>query len=136
MRRVPPFFLGFLAFNNIVRGTIHCFAPDGGAHSIAGLDLSTNAQTILSLFAEMGFHQLALALFQIFVLVFRRDLLVIALALQAVETAFGVFNLLFWRTLPVEVPGAYFNTALLPVLLAVLAMAVLGERRPALSSQT
>ncbi|MBV9045218.1 MAG: hypothetical protein JO294_08860, partial [Alphaproteobacteria bacterium] len=57
MRRIPVIVLAFFALLNIGRGCIHAFAPDGGAHSIAGLDLSTNAQTILSLFAGLGFHQ-------------------------------------------------------------------------------
>ena len=54
MRRLPPIVLALFALINLARGSIHAFAPDGGAHSIAGLDLSTNARTILSLFARLG----------------------------------------------------------------------------------
>ena len=131
MRRFPSFVLAFLMVTNFVRGTIHAFAPDGGAHSIAGLNLSTNAQTILSLFAEMGFHQLAMGLFQLFVLIFRRDLVLIALALETVQTAFGVANLYFYRPFPVVVPGEAFNTLMLAVLMATLALAAASrERQP------
>ena len=126
--------LGLFALINLGRGGIHAFAPDGGAHSIAGLDLSTNAQTILSLFAGMGFHQIVMGAFQVFVLAWRRDLVLIALALQTVETALGVGNLYFYRTLPVVVPGEMFNTILLVLLVATMAVAGWMSRREAPSS--
>ena len=129
MRRIPFLVLAFFALTNLVRGSIHAFAPDGGAHSIAGLDLSTNAQTILSLFAEMGFHQIVMALFQLFVLIRRRDLILIALVLQTAETALGIGNLYFYRTLPVVVPGEIFNTGMLGLLIATLLIAWSNSRR-------
>lgn len=124
MRFVPMLVLGFMMLINFVRGAIHAFAPDGGAHSIAGLDITQNAQTILSLFATLGMQQIAMGLFQLFVLVFRRDLILIALALQTVETAFGVVNLYLYRTFPVVVPGAGFNAGILAVLTLATAIAV------------
>lgn len=129
IRRIAIAVLAWAAVTNFFRGFVHAFAPDGGAHSIAGLDLTTNAQTILSLFAEMGFHQLAMGLFQVFVLAFRRDLVVIALGLQTAETLFGVGNLYLWRPFPVVVPGEMFNGIMLAVLLATTALALAGEMR-------
>ncbi|MBL6853115.1 MAG: hypothetical protein ISS15_01700 [Alphaproteobacteria bacterium] len=129
MRFVPRAVLALFVLINVFRGCVHAFAPDGGAHSIAGLDLSTNAQTILSLFAGMGFHQLVMAGFQVFVLWKRRDLVTIALVLQTAEIVLGVANLYFYRTLPVEVPGMPFNVANLAILLVALAVAWQLERR-------
>jgi len=123
MRYVPRVVLGLMMLTNFGRGLIHAFAPDGGAHSIAGLDLSSARQTILSLFALMGFHQLVAAAFQLYVLAFRRDLVLLALVLQAAETLLGVVNLYFYRTLPVAVPGAPFNAAVLVVLAAAVLIA-------------
>jgi len=123
--------LALFALINTGRGCIHAFAPDGGAHSIAGLDLSTNARTILSLFAVMGFHQLVTALFQFFVLIWRRDLIVLALVLQGIETALGVFNLYFYRSFPVTVPGEAFNAVLLGVLAGALCVAAWNNRAAA-----
>lgn len=132
MRFVPIVVLAYCALTNIVRGCIHAFAPDGGAHSIAGLDLSANGQTILSLFAEQGFRQLVNAVFQIYVLTRRRDLIVIALSLQAAETVLGVSNLFFYRALPVTVPGMPFNAALAVVLVITLIVAfTTKEKAPA-----
>ncbi|MGA7871951.1 MAG: hypothetical protein WCA22_13775 [Candidatus Binatus sp.] len=130
MRYVPRVVLALMMLTNFGRGCIHAFAPDGGAHSIAGLDLSTARQTILSLFALMGFHQVVAGGFQLYVLALRRDLVLLALVLQMAETLLGVVNLYFYRTLPVAVPGAPFNAAVLVVLAgAVLIAAQEGRRR-------
>lgn len=124
MRLVPPIVLGLLTLLNFARGSIHAFAPDGGAHSIAGLDLTQGGQTILSLFAVMGFHQLVTGLFQLYVLVWRRDLVALALVLQTIETALNVANLYYYRTMPVHVPGAPFNAVILAVLVGTTALAL------------
>jgi hypothetical protein len=127
MRLVPMIVLGFMMLINFARGAIHAFAPDGGAHVIAGLDITQNTQTILSLFATLGLQQIVMGLFQLFVLVFRRDLILIALALQTVDTAFGVANLYFYRTFPLVVPGAGFNAGILAVLVMATAIALRQE---------
>ena len=124
---VPLIVLGLLALLNLARGSIHAFAPDGGAHSIAGLDLSQSRQTILSLFATLGFEQIVVGLFELFVVVLRRDLVAIALGLQLALTAAGVGNLYFYRTFPVLVPGAPFNVAVL-VVVAIAFLASLRTR--------
>jgi hypothetical protein len=131
MRLIPRVVLALMMLTNFGRGLIHAFAPDGGAHSIAGLDLSNARQTILSLFAVMGFHQLVAGGFQLYVLAFRRDLILLALILQTVETLLGVVNLYFYRTLPVAVPGAPFNAAVLVVLAIAILMAARDERHGA-----
>jgi hypothetical protein len=124
MRFVPIFVLALMMAINFARGAIHAFARDGGAHSIAGLDITQNTQTILSLFAVMGFHQIVMGLFQLYVLAFRRDLILLALVLQTLETAFGVANLYLYRTMPVVVPGVAFNAAVLAALLLATAIAL------------
>ena len=51
-----------LGLINLGRGGIHLFAPDGGAVSIAGLDVTPAPQTILFLFGSLGVGQIALGL--------------------------------------------------------------------------
>jgi hypothetical protein len=133
MRLVPRVVLALMMVTNIGRGCIHAFAPDGGAHSIAGLDISHATQTILSLFAILGFHQLVAGAFQFYVLAFRRDLVLIALVLQTAETLLGVVNLYFYRTMPVAVPGAAFNAALLAVLVITVYIAFRVETAPGIA---
>jgi hypothetical protein len=123
MRRLPIAVLALMALINIGRGAIHAFAPDGGAHSIAGLDLSANQPTILSLFATLGLSQIVKGLFEGWVVLFRRDLVALFLLMQVVDTALAMANLYFWRPFPVTVPGQPFNIALLVLQVATLALA-------------
>ena len=46
---------------NLFRGSVHLVKADGGAASIAGIDLSLNGEVILTLFATMGLTQLLIA---------------------------------------------------------------------------
>ncbi len=47
-------FLSLFSALTIVPGCIHTFAPDGGAGTIAGIDLSQNGRVIIALFAWAG----------------------------------------------------------------------------------
>jgi len=129
LRAIPVAVLALFALINLARGAIHAFAADGGAHSIAGLDLSTNRQTIIALFASLGFSQMVMGAFQAFVVLARRDLVWLFLALQTATTALGVANLYLYRPLPVTVPGQPFNLALLGVALIALALAIGAKQR-------
>ena len=113
MRTIPLIVLAVMGLINIGRGAVHAFAPDGGAHSIAGLDLSHDRATILSLFATLGLGQMAKGGFELWAVLARRDLVVLFLAMQVVDTLSAMTNLYLWRPLPVLVPGQPFNLVLL-----------------------
>jgi len=119
MRFIPTIVLALMGLINLGRGAIHAFAPDGGAHSIAGLEATP---TVLSLFATLGLSQMAKGLFELAVVARWRDLVPLFLAMQAVDTALAMVNLYVWRPLPVTVPGQPFNLVLLVVQLAALAL--------------
>ena len=121
---IPVMVLALMGLINIARGGVHAFAPDGGAHAIAGLDLSTNAQTILSLFATLGLTQMAKGAFELLVAARMRQLTALFLAMQLVDTALSMANLYFWRPFPVVVPGQPFNVALLVIQALALAIAL------------
>src|SRR5258708_5121115 len=131
LRAVPLIVLALMTVINLARGSVHAFAADGGAHSVAGLDLANGDQTILSLFAVLGLHQMALGLSELYVLVLRRDLLTIVLGYQLLLTIAGVANLYFYRTLPIPVPGAPFNAVLLVVIAAAFVAALTAESQRA-----
>jgi hypothetical protein len=124
MARFPALVLLLMAVINLGRGAIHAFSADGGAQSIAGLDLTHDRQTILSLFAVLGLGQMVKGAAQLFIVARRRDLVGLFLALQVADTALAVANLYLWRPLPVSVPGQPFNLLLLALQLAALAIAV------------
>ena len=131
MRTIPLAVLALMALINLARGSVHAFSADGGAHSIAGLDLTNGGQTILSLFAVIGLHQVALGLLELYVIAWRRDLLVVALGYQLLLTISGVVNLYLYRTLPVPVPGAPFNAGLLVIIAIAFVIALVSPSRPA-----
>jgi hypothetical protein len=56
-----------LAIVSTVRSMIHFLAPDGGAGSIAGLDLSRGAENIIFTFSLWGLSQLIYAFIQILI---------------------------------------------------------------------
>ena len=117
---------------NLVRGGIHTFAPDGGAHSIAGLELGEDSATILSLFATLGLQQIVFGLFELYAVARAPRFVTLLLALQTATTALALINLYAWRPLPVIVPGQPFNVALFALQLVALVIA-LTARRPAYS---
>jgi hypothetical protein len=135
LRAVPLVVVALMAIINLARGSVHAFAADGGAHSIGGLDLTSGGQTILSLFAVIGLHQIVLGLLELYVLIARRDLLALVLGYQLLQTISGVANLYFYRTLPVPVPGAPFNAAVLAVIAIAFVIALASRVRPAPSSR-
>lgn len=132
MRWIPRVVLGLVGLINIARGCIHAFAPDGGAHSIAGLNLGDQSATILSLFATLGLQQIVLGLFELYVAWRATQLITLFLALQTLTTAAALVNLYAWRPLPVIVPGQPFNIAMFALQLVALVIA-LAARKPAYS---
>lgn len=123
MTRIPLLVLALMALVNLGRGGVHAFAPDGGAHSIAGLDLTGDRQTILALFATLGLGQIVKGAFEAYAVLRRHDLVTLFLAMQTLDTALAMANLYLWRPLPVTVPGQPFNIALLVLQLAALLIA-------------
>ena len=123
LRWAPIGALALMAVVNIGRGSVHAFSPDGGSHSIAGLDLTHDRATILSLFATLGLSQITKGLFELWVVARQRSLVTLFLAMQALDTGLAMANLYLWRPFPVTVPGQPFNIALLVLQLAALAVA-------------
>ena len=110
--------LGLFVLNNLLRGGVHVFAADGGAATAAGLDLASSGGVVVSLFAAIGAMQMVVGGFEAFVLVRRRDLVTIALGVQAALSVTGVLVLQIWKPLPVPQ-----TIATVSLLLAVLAVA-------------
>lgn len=123
--RVALVVLALLGALNLVRGGIHLFAPDGGAGSIAGLDVSTNTQAILFLFAAIGILQMTFGLLDLFAVLRLRALVVPLLCLEALKTLAAILNAFFYRPPPVDIPGRWFALGVF----AVLASALLWEWR-------
>lgn len=126
----PPVYVFMLiAIVSTVRSLVHLLAPDGGAGSIAGMDLQVSgAGEVVFAFALWGSAQLVYALIQMVVAFRYRSLVPLMYVLLIVET---LLRMLVGHTKPVVFrhtpPGAIGNYVMLP--LAAL-MLVWSLRRP------
>jgi hypothetical protein len=84
---VSAYFLTLFSVLTIVPGCIHRFAPDGGAGTIAGLDLSQNGRVIIAVFAWAGATQIAFGLAALIVSLRYRSLVPLMLGLAIEDTA-------------------------------------------------
>jgi hypothetical protein len=114
------------------RSLVHLIAPDGGAHTIAGLALDvTGGPNIVALFGQWGASQLVLACLQWAVVLRYRFLVPGMLAIIVLEQ---LLRLLAGRLKPLVLdappPGAYGTYAVLGLGLVFLALALRQHPRP------
>ncbi len=128
----PLYLLILVASIGLVRSCIHIFAPDGGAGSIAGMNLNiTGADGVIFAFALWGAEQLIYALLQWIVILRYRSLVPLMWVMQFLET---LGRILVPRFKPVTFahtpPGAYQNDLYLILSVAMVALAIWsGSRR-------
>lgn len=119
----PPFyFLVLIAIISTLRSLIHIFAPDGGAGTIAGINVEVaGGSDLIAMFAQWGLSQLLLALLYWLVIWRYRALtpamLLVVVLEQALRIAAGQYKPLDVVTPP---PGAMGSELLLP--LAIIAL--------------
>jgi len=111
-----------LAIISTVRSLIHIFSPDGGAGSIAGINLAVDgAQGIIFAFALWGSAQLVYALIQLLISIRYRSLIPLMYLLLIIEV---LLRMLIGAIKPVELlhtpPGAYGNYLVLPLAFMML----------------
>lgn len=132
---VAAYLLTLFGVLTIVPGCIHAFAPDGGAATIAGLDLSQNGRLIVALFAWAGATQIAFGLAALVVSLRYRPLVPLMLALALVERTLHALNA--WTGIPAtghRPPEHYAVAIALPLLLLALALSL--RDRPRASRST
>lgn len=120
--RFSLLFLIVLTTVTTLRSLAHVFLPDGGANSIAGLDVSVDGgNNLIALFAQWGYTQLLLSVMMWFVIVFARSLVPFALLLQTLDWG---GRILVGLMKSVEVasppPGEIGSYVLLPICLVAL----------------
>lgn len=136
----PSHFSGFRAvrvllamymFVIVVRSCIHFFSSDGGANSIAGIDISVEGgDNIVAIFHQWGAMQLLLVIL-LYVLFFKYPGLTPLIALTLVIEP--IFRLISGKIMPVTAEGTPPGEALNGVsfyVLAVLFIASLIEKTP------
>ena len=124
--RIPFYVFALYAIVSLVRSCIHLLAPDGGAGSIAGMNLAVaGADGIIFAFALWGSSQLILALIQLLVVFRYRSLIPFMWLLLALEV---LLRELVGRMKPVTFahtpPGAIGNQLILPLAALMLALSL------------
>jgi hypothetical protein len=119
-------FLGLVALLTLGPALIHSFLPDGGTHSIAGLDLGERRAVVIGVFRWEGATQLALGLAMLAVAVRYRTLTPLFLVLTLIEH--GLMALQGWVIAPPadghHPPEHYGSLAVIPLALIFLTLSL------------
>ncbi len=131
--KLPFYALILIAAIGTIRSCIHIFSPDGGAGSIAGMDLSvTGAGEVIFAFALWGSEQLIYALLQWLVIFRYRSLIPLMWVVQLLEI---LGRMLVGRIKPVTFahtpPGQFGNYIILVLSVLMLTLSLWGGRKTA-----
>ena len=111
---------------SLFRSLVHMFSADGGAGSIAGLNMAVSgAEGIIFAFGLWGSSQLILALLQLLVLIQYRSLIPLMILLVILEVLFrmliGAIKPVYFASTP---PGAIGNWVMLGLGVIMLAWCI------------
>lgn len=128
--KLPAYLFTVIAIVSTVRSFIHLSAPDGGAGSIAGMDLSVSgAPGIIFSFALWGSAQVIYAFIQLVVAFRYRSLIPFMYLLHFIET---LLRMLVSHMKPVTFlhmpPGGYANYVMLPLAALMLVLSYRSSR--------
>ena len=129
--KLPVYVFALIAIISTVRSLIHLLAPDGGAGSIAGMDLAVaGASGIIFAFALWGSSQLIYALIQLVVIIRYRSLVPLMYVLLILEILLREF---VGHAKPVTFahtpPGEIGNYVFLPLAAIMLFLSLWSARR-------
>lgn len=129
--KLPFYAFALYAIVSAVRSCIHLLSPDGGAGSIAGIDLSVaGADGIIFAFALWGSSQLLFAMIQLLVVIRYRSLVPFMWLMLILE---GLLRQLVGMMRPVTFthtpPGAIGNQVVLPLATLMLVWSLWSATR-------
>ncbi len=117
---------------SVVRSCIHFFSPDGGAGSIAHIDLSQGGENIIFVFGLWGSSQLILAFVQLLVSVRYKSLLPFMYILLFLEYCFrallGMMKPLVFEAAAGTPPGGYLDKIMIPLALIMLMLSLMTKK--------
>ncbi len=120
--KIPFYIFALYAIVSTVRSCIHLLSPDGGAGTIAGMDLSVaGADGIIFAFALWGSSQLLFAVIQLLTVIRYRSLIPFMWLMLALEVLLrelvGAMKPITFAHTP---PGAIGNQIILPLAAVML----------------
>lgn len=127
--RIAAIVFLLVAVMGVVRSCIHFFAPDGGASSIAGMDLSVaGANGIIFAFSLWGSAQLLYAFIQLVVFFRYKTLIPFMYIIMFLET---VFRMLVGHMKPVHFahtpPGQIGNYIFIPLTIIMFIFSIMNR---------
>ena len=130
--KIPLYVFALYAIVSTVRSCIHLLSPDGGAGTIAGMDLSVaGADGIIFAFALWGSSQLLFALIQLLVVVRYKSLVPLMYLMLMLEVLLrelvGAMKPVTFAHTP---PGAIGNQLVLPLAALMLVLSLWSANRP------
>jgi hypothetical protein len=129
--KLPFYIFALYTVISIVRSFIHLLSPDGGAGTIAGIDLTVaGADGIIFAFALWGSSQLLMAMIQLLVVVRYRSLIPFMWLMLILEVLLrelvGAMKPVTFTHIP---PGAIGNQLLLPLAALMLGLSLWSAYR-------
>ncbi len=128
--KYPWIFLFIFAIIDIITGSIHFFAPDGGAGTIAHFDLVpgvTATTEIIYLFALLGTCQIGFAMLYLYFVAKKQDMVPIGLFLVAFLNGVGIVTNFFFKAPMIDFPFKY-KTIIFFALSVVILIALKRKR--------
>lgn len=125
-----PRLLALFGVLTVVPGAIHSFLPDGGAGTIAGLDLSACGQIVVALFRWAGATQIVFGCLMLLAAFRYRTLVPLVLLLLIVERSLHAWHA--WGGAPPasghRPPEHYAVLAFLPLMVLALVLSLRDAR--------
>lgn len=127
--------LGFYVFKSFLSGSIHMFAPDGGAQSIASIALDQfhngGAESVITIFGLWGMEQFIIGLIAFVVLLRYRGLIPMMALVYVLEYAGRVAAPLYTPGIVSvhQPPGAAADTLLFPLTLVMLLLTLYRPKK-------
>lgn len=130
---IAVYVFALYAMISIIRSCIHIFAFDGGAGSIAKVDLSQGGENIIFVFALWGSSQLVFAIIQLIVVSRYKTLLPLMYLLLFIEytlrTWIGNVRPLIFEVGASAPPGAYLDKIMLPLTIFMFVLTILDIKK-------
>lgn len=122
----------FYSILSLVRSCIHIFSSDGGAGSIAKIDLSEGGENTIFIFALWGSSQLIVAIIQFLVAFKYKTLLPVMYLLLFLEyilrTFTGNVRPLIFEVGVVTPPGGYLDKIMIPLSMVMFVLTILESK--------
>ncbi len=133
--KIAKWVLMIYVFKSFFSGSVHLFAPDGGAQSIASIALDQFTQggsdTVITIFGMWGLEQLVIGIIAVVILLRYKSLIPMLWCVYAIEyTLRGIAHFFTPGVYSVSTPpGALADKLLIPLAILMLLIALFTSKK-------